>query len=572
MKAKTKGDGMQIKEQDHIPEIVHILDQVVNHTQGALIIANDNKEIVYINEIAYELYNLPRENIKNIALEELLIKIFDNQLRSQEMVKQLKKREKIEFVTHVKDKNQKHIYIANTFQYIEIEEGSKHYVLFAKDISYNKKDATKFYRENYFDYLTKFPNAKLFLRRIHEQLRKIPQEKKGFAVILIDIHRTGTINTTYGINAGDRIIQEVGKRIGFVLTNSQEIFKYHGDVFGIICESITSKQEIVDLLWKINETMKEPIPIHNHYMYVEYRAGIAIGKEFIKVKDIMNRVKLALVKAKKEASLLPYVFYSNEIQMEEQYIMELESDMRIAYENDEFIVYYQPFVSLQTQKIVGMEALLRRIKHNGELVLPGEFINVLEEMNLIGKVGVRVIEKVCMQIKEWEQKGYQLVPVSVNLSAIQFQNINLAKEIKQILKKYEISPKWIVLEITETTVMEDVGTAKVIIDELREAGFCIAIDDFGTGYASIGYLKQLLFDHLKIDISFIKEIVKNPKDRSIVQAIITIAKALNLSTVAEGIENKEQLEVVTELGCEMGQGYLWEKPICAKLIEEKYFR
>ena len=164
------------------------------------------------------------------------------------------------------------------------------------------------------------------------------------------------------------------------------------------------------------------------------------------------------------------------------------------------------------------------------------------------------------------------MPISVNLSARQFKNANLAKDIEKTLMKYDIPPYLIVLEITESTVMEDVGIAQLTVEELKRDGFAISIDDFGTGYASIGYLKKFMFDHLKIDISFIREIVKNNEDRSIVEAIIAIAKTLNLKTIAEGIENEEQLYVMSALGCEMGQGFFWDKPITPQVMEEKYLK
>lgn len=203
---------------------------------------------------------------------------------------------------------------------------------------------------------------------------------------------------------------------------------------------------------------------------------------------------------------------------------------------------------------------------------PGTFISTLERMNLIDKVSMRVLEIVCEQIRYWIDHGYKVVPVSVNLSAVQFKNINLAQQIKQVLEHYEVPPKYIVLEITESAVMEDVRSAQIIIDELKEYGFAIAIDDFGTGYASIGYLKKFMFDHLKIDISFIREIGKNMQDRSLVEAIISIAKTLNLKTIAEGIENEEQLYIMSALGCEMGQGFFWGHPVSGTEIEDKYFK
>ena len=273
----------------------------------------------------------------------------------------------------------------------------------------------------------------------------------------------------------------------------------------------------------------------------------------------------ALMAAKKERAGT-YVFYSKEVQDKADLEMMIESDLHEAVKQDEYIVYYQPFVELKEDRLVGMEALVRRTKQNGEIVMPGQFIEQLEQLNLIEKVGMGVLEKVCKQLRNWLDKGYEIVPISVNLSALQFKNPQLVDEIQGILNKYDIDSKYIVLEITESTVMEDISIAKVCIEKLKSKGFAISIDDFGTGYASIGYLKKFMFDHLKIDISFIREIVANEEDRSIVEAIIAIAKTLNLKTIAEGIESKEQLSVMSKLGCEMGQGFFWDRPISAENI------
>ncbi|WP_069997277.1 bifunctional diguanylate cyclase/phosphodiesterase [Cellulosilyticum sp. I15G10I2] len=564
---------MPITQEISKSKLLNVLERVIDEIDDWLIIGDAEGKIVYANENVYTSCGCTKTSI----LGQDMCMFVGVDLADDTVLEKIRKfvmeGEKFEFVTNRFIKNEKRIYLTNSFNAVWSEKKLEYYVCISKDITRTQRMKEEVYRVSYIDYLTNFPNEKVFLESLHKQVQRSRKNSYKFTVILIDIKKIGEINNTYGLGVGDKIIKEVGHRIKSYLNQDQEIFKYTDNTFAVIHQNIKDIEETKKLLETLNEVMQEPIKIHNSYMYMAFKAGVVLYPEnSTSPGELVKMVQIALAKAKKEISYSSYVFYTKDIQEEVQNNMLLESDMRIAVENDEFLVYYQPFVDLNSNKIVGMEALIRRLMGNGELVLPGKFIGLLEKMNLIEKVGIMVIEKVCVQIRKWIDRGYEIVPISVNLSALQFKNPNLAKNIKNILNRYEIEPQYIVLEITESTVMEDVGIAQLVIHELKSYGFTISIDDFGTGYASIGYLKKFMFDHLKIDISFIREIVKNPQDRTIVEAIISIAKTLNLKTIAEGIENEEQLHIMSRLGCEMGQGFLWNKPISAVEIEDRYFK
>lgn len=563
-----------MKQLDDINEstLIDILGKIVDEMEDWIIISDRWGKIIYANDAVF------REccNIKEKVLGEDMCMFVGVDLSDDEILRHIQdfinKGERFEFVTNRFVKGNRRIYLANMLTTIWDNNNLEYYVCISKDITNTQRLKEEVYKANYFDALTNYPNHKVFIESLSKQIHKSKKNRTKFAVSLLDIRGIGEINNVYGMGIGDQVIKEVGDRIKRELNVSQEIFKYGGNVFAIIEQDIRDEEQVGTFLMKVNRVMEEPIAIRNRYMYIEIKSGVAFyPNDSLQSAELINMAQGALLHAKKQKSIVPYAYYSKSIQAEVEKNLQIEAELRLAVENDEFIVYYQPFVELKEEKLVGMEALVRRRKESGEIIPPSEFIDSLEKMHLIEKVGICILEKVCMQLNEWMSKGYHVVPVSVNLSALQFKNPTLAQEIKHVLQKYDIPPHYIILEITETTVMEDVGIAQFIIEELKTYGFAISIDDFGTGYASIGYLKKFMFDHLKIDISFIREIVVSAEDRAIVEAIIGIAKTLNLKTIAEGIETEEQLYVINELGCEMGQGFLWNKPIAASQIEEKYF-
>ncbi len=551
----------------------YLLGKILGNLNDWLIISDSYGKIIYANKTVYKLCGVEPINILGQDMYMFVgIDVSDNGILDK-IQKVICKGHCIEFMSNRFINNNQRIYLMNTVSPVYAPNGLKYYTCISKDITSTTKLKEEIYHINYFDKLTHLPNEDVFLESLERAIKLSRKKQEIFTVTLLDIKRMGQINNLYGVSIGDRILKEVSQRIKGKLNCNQEIFKYSDNVFAII-HSKMSKEEVESKFFScMQEIMEAPIKVDSICIWASYRAGgVTYPKDARTAEELMEMAQIALAKAKKENGHKPYIFYNHTIKEEAVSTLKIEIEMLEAIQNDEFVVYYQPFMELGSKGIVGMEALLRRRKKSGELMAPGTFIDILEKMNLIDKVGIRVLEIVCEQMRHWLNFGYKVVPVSVNLSAVQFKNIDLAKQIKGVLERYEISPKYIVLEITESAVMEDIRSAQAIIDELKAYGFAISIDDFGTGYASIGYLRKLMFDHLKIDISFIREIVENMQDRSLVQAIISIAKTLNLKTIAEGIENEEQLYIISQLGCEMGQGYFLSRPISAYEIEKKYFK
>ncbi len=555
------------------PTLNDLLGKIVSSLEEWLIIGDAYGKIIYANEMVYKMCS---QNDIDILGKDMCMfvgmDLSDDEVL-EKVQKTIRQGERIEFISSRIVVDNRRIYLMNTVSPIYGLNDVMYYTCISKDITSTTKLQEEIYHINYFDKLTHLPNEKIFLESLGRAIKWAQKKEETFTVTLLDIKKMGQINNLYGVRVRDYIIKEISNRIKTQLNCNQEIFRYSDSVFAIIHKAMSKEVVVRNFLDKMQYIMEEPIVVHGIYISASYRGGCVTYPENGAIsEEIIEMAQIALAKAKKEKRHKPYIFYSNAIREEAVSTLQVELEMLEAVENDEFIVYYQPFIELGSEGIVGMEALLRRRKKSGELMGPGTFISTLERMNLIDKVSMRVLEIVCEQIRYWIDHGYKVVPVSVNLSAVQFKNINLAQQIKQVLEHYEVPPKYIVLEITESAVMEDVRSAQIIIDELKEYGFAIAIDDFGTGYASIGYLKKFMFDHLKIDISFIREIGKNMQDRSLVEAIISIAKTLNLKTIAEGIENEEQLYIMSALGCEMGQGFFWGHPVSGTEIEDKYFK
>ncbi|MGL5677884.1 MAG: EAL domain-containing protein [Cellulosilyticaceae bacterium] len=546
-----------------------IFKEIVNEIDDCLMIYDIAGKLIYTNRQVEYLTGYSEEELQMHEQLGSLANTY-NETLVEKMKTALGNGRKFDTICHLNKKDGTPFYLAVSMMGVKDKNNEmSQYICIGKDITSAKVLQEKMHKIKYLDEVTGLPSQAAFLELLYN---KISGEKdKAFAIILLDITKMSYINTTYGLSSGDIVLKEVGNRIKKVIGNKCILAKLGPDIFVVMQDYSEAEHTTQELIENIFKQMEIPISIEAKELYLELKGGVALypchGET---AGQVINNAQITLAKAKEMSGKNHYLFYVDTMQEEVQKQMLLESDIRKAYNNNEFIVYYQPFIDLEKRELTGMEALLRRKKPTGEIMAPGSFIGLLEQMELIDQVGICVIEAVCKQLREWMDKGFQSVPISINLSSAQFKNSDLVEKIMAILEKYQIEPQMIILEITETMVMTDTETAQDIIRALKKQGFAIAIDDFGTGYSSLGYLKKFLFDHLKIDISFIREVVENPQDRAIVAAIISIAKALRLKTVAEGIETLEQLDLMHEMGCEVGQGYYWDAPMDPEGLEQKY--
>jgi diguanylate cyclase (GGDEF)-like protein/PAS domain S-box-containing protein len=418
----------------------------------------------------------------------------------------------------------------------------------------------------YYDTLTGLPNRNLFLERINEEIAEAKDSSSSIAVVITDINKFKSIYDIYGSKVGDRVLKEVAERLSTAIRKGDIAAHLGNDEFGIACMGITGSDDII-MLEKIIKDISYPLKIDGDEIILTFSTGISLyPHDGENASELLKSAGLALSIAEKEGRKT-YQFYSKDMTVTAAEVLLLEKQLMEAIKNEEFILHYQPYWDITTKKMVGMEALVRWQSQDKGLVPPGKFIPVLEDTGMIIEVGEWILREAMRQVKEWQNNGYPVVPVSVNMSLVQFRQKDLAGMVKKIMKDSGYYPSLLTLEITESAFMQDIEFTKSVLTAMKELGCSVSIDDFGTGYSSLAYLKRLPVDNLKIDISFIREMVKDPDSASIVMAIINMAHTLNLKTIAEGIETEEQWNFLRLLRCDMGQGFYLSKPLPAQEIE-----
>ncbi|OKP97311.1 bifunctional diguanylate cyclase/phosphodiesterase [Paenibacillus sp. P46E] len=419
----------------------------------------------------------------------------------------------------------------------------------------------------YHDDLTGLPNRRRLMQRMEEIVIQGEQDKsRGFAALVImNINHFKNINDSLGHYAGDLLLQLVSKRIGNNVRLNEELYSMGADEFAFLMYDRTGVENCLiraDELLKLFET---PVQLESGEYHISLSLGMSIYPgDGDTAEQLIQNADTAVHNAKDQGVEIRR--YIPAMQMKAKERLKLENDLRRALERDEFYLVYQPQVQLDSEEIVGMEALLRWNHPKRGLVSPVDFIPIAEESGLIVPIGEWVLKTACLQNKSWQNAGYRPICVSINLSMRQFLQPNLAGKIDAILKEIGLDPCYVDLEITESMTL-DKETAFDQLNRLKRLGVFISIDDFGTGYSSLHYLKDMPIDRLKIDRSFVSEVMEDSNNAAIVSTITSMAHHLKLKVTAEGVENKEQLQFLRQQHCHEAQGYLFSKPIKAAEFE-----
>lgn len=425
------------------------------------------------------------------------------------------------------------------------------------DLIENQKEI---YNLAYYDSVTSLPNRVKFVKELGQKLKTSKVGKDIFATLLLDLDKFKHINDTLGHDTGDEVLKLLGVRLSDLIGDRGILYKAGGDEYFILVNNIEDRSQVVLLAKDIIEDFKKPYYIEDHHLYLTTSIGISIYPEA--GLDILNIVKnsdLALYKAK-ELGGNSYYIYGKEIESKGLDLMQLLNQLRQGIANDELILHYQPQIDMETNRLIGFEALVRWNHPTKGIVFPDQFISLAEESELIIPMGNDILKKACIQIKEWINEDNDIV-VSVNISAKQFQHKDFLNVVKNALEVADLDSKYLAIEITESIAIYNMEYTLNILKELDALGINVSIDDFGTGYSSLSYLNEMNVDELKIDRSFIWDIEKNSKNRTISNAIIILAKQLGLRVVAEGVENEEQLNILKDMKCDIAQGYYFSKPI-----------
>ncbi len=430
-----------------------------------------------------------------------------------------------------------------------------------QDVTESAESQARIHHLAYFDSLTDLPNRALLSDRINQTKAEASRHGHPFGLMVLDLDRFKEVNDTYGHSVGDRLLFEAARRLETCIRSYDSIARLGGDEFAILLSEIRDAESAATVARKIIQTFSAPFFISGKELFITPSIGIAVYPyDSINVEDILKFADSALYSAKKQGRN-NFQFYSADLSLKSIERMNIENSLRKALQKDEFKLYFQPQVDLQTREIIGLEALIRWNRDGTEMIPPDKFIGVAEDCGLIIAIGEWVLLTACKAAVKWNKTRTTPIPVAVNLSTRQFIQNDLVTSIKKILVDTGCRPEWIKLEITESLLLEDNDNIQVILRTLHDFGLCIAIDDFGTGYSALSYLNQFPITQLKIDRSFIQDITTNSDRGLLVQAIVSMARSLRKGLIAEGVETEEQANCLKEMGCPSAQGYLFSKPI-----------
>lgn len=419
------------------------------------------------------------------------------------------------------------------------------------------------------DSLTGLPNRTLFLDRLKHAVMRAKRHHMLMGVMFLDLDGFKPVNDTYGHDVGDRLLVALAGRLQDGLRASDTAARFGGDEFMILCEDVADDQDVVNIAQRILKAIDEPFVIGGERLTVRASMGIAItdGKED-SAESMIRNADSAMYGAKKQNTA--YEVFDDGMRSRVQERVEMERQLRRATEEDDFRLLYQPQVHLRSGEIVGLEALLRWDHPERGLVEPGEFLWLAEETGLISRIGDWVLEEACRQARIWREAGPGGGPlrVAVNISARQHDDPGLAETVRRALTENDIDPASLCLEITEGIVTEDQESALRTLGALKELGVVLSMDDFGSSQSSLSAVKRFPLDILKVHRSFVSELGDKPEDAAIVNAVINMAHALGLVTIADGVETREQLEELKALGCDVGQGFYFARPRPSEAIGE----
>jgi diguanylate cyclase (GGDEF)-like protein/PAS domain S-box-containing protein len=437
-----------------------------------------------------------------------------------------------------------------------------------RDITERKEADKRLLHMAHYDALTGLPNRTLFYATLQIILAQAADNKWQVAVLFIDLDHFKNVNDTFGHAIGDELLRQLSNRLVQCVNIRDTVGRLGGDEFALILMMQDGQKGATSMVKKVREELRAPFHLKGHDVPVTASIGIALYPDDDTVPDTLIKYADTAMYRAKQAGRDSYRFFTAEMNTEVLVRLDLETALRKAVENEEFVLHYQPKVRLSDGRVCGLEALLRWERPGHGLISPNIFIPVLEETGMIIPVGKWIITAACQQIAQWQRSGIGPVQVSVNVSARQFNKDDLWAEVIRALKDNDVAANLLELELTESSLMINTERTIVSLQKLRGLGIKVSIDDFGTGYSSLSYLRRFQIDTLKIDISFIREVTVNSEDAAIVLAIIHLAHSLKLDVIAEGVETVEQMDFLQRNHCDQIQGYLFSRPLGLSAIEQ----
>ncbi|WP_341279031.1 EAL domain-containing protein [Paenibacillus sp. FSL H8-0537] len=548
-----------------------------NNLDG-IITVNIQGQIIGLNPIALEITGLKSEQLLHQPINLFLPYIVPDQLdHTVAMFTKAFQGEAQRYTSAILRNGEERVDISVVSAPVVVGGAVVGIYVIAKDISEEKQAEEKVKYLAFHDELTGLPNRRMFNQVLEEEIEKTkPAEVETnendpvFAIMVLDIDRFKMINDSLGHSYGDLFLQEMGNRILSSVDGYNVLLaRMGGDEFTLLVPH-SDAGIVTEIAEKIIHAIQLPYRLKESDFYVSASIGIALYPQHgMDTSQLLKNADTAMYEVKKKGKN-GYQYYSAELNDKLVNKIELEGDLRKAVEQGELELYYQPQIRAEDEQMIGIEALVRWNHPTKGVLSPGIFIPIAEETGIIYELGTWVLREACRQMRKWHLAGGPLIPVSVNLSSQQFHQPYLADYVKDILRETGLEPHFLELEITESMMM-DASVSTPILNQLNEFGVRISLDDFGTGYSSLSYLKMFPIHKVKIDRSFIRDITENDNDKAIVSTIISMAQHLNMEVIAEGIETKAQLDILTDKDCEKIQGYYFSRPLSAIDVEEGFF-
>ena len=418
----------------------------------------------------------------------------------------------------------------------------------------------------YYDTVTQLPNRALFEDRLTQAVLVAKATNQSLGVLFISVDQFKKVNDSLGHGPGDILLREFAERLKSCISRSDTVARFGNDEFALLRTQIDGTKDVIETIASLSQVLKFSFDLPGHELFATASVGVSLfpldGED---CQTLLKNAGAALYKAKRSGGA-NYQFYTADMHELAAKRLALESNLRRAIQNEELLLHYQPRVSVDSLAITGVEALVRWQHPTLGLIPPAEFIPLAEDTGLIVPIGEWVLRTACLQGRRWRDQGFAPIQIAVNISARQFHDQDLSQTVIRIVEETGLSPKYLELELTESSIMQDEEFAAEMLNRLKSMGINISIDDFGTGFSSLASLKRLPIDALKIDQSFVREATSDPDDAALVMAIITLAHNLRLKVIAEGVETEDQLRFLQLLRCDEIQGYFFSKPLPADTL------
>jgi len=440
-------------------------------------------------------------------------------------------------------------------------KGKPYRMTVIRDIRDRKEAEARIQFLAHHDTLTGLPNRVLLMDRLEFILASARRREARVGVLFIDLDNFKTVNDSLGHAAGDSLLRQVASRIEGALRSVDVVSRLGGDEFLVVLPDLESEQAPVAVAEKLLSVVSEPVTLEGQVLSVSPSIGIAVFPRDGTTADTLIRNADAAMYLAKDRGRSNFQFFSERLSQTAFNTLSLESRLREAIRDEAFVLHYQPQVRVDTGRLVGVEALIRWPQKDGPPVMPNDFIPIAEQRGLIMPIGAWALRQACRQNRMWQLAGLPRVPVAVNLSAIQFKQRNLIAEVERALDDTGLDAAWLEFELTESMLMDETPELVRTMDGLRALGVKLAIDDFGTGHSSLAHLKRFPIDKLKIDRTFVRDIATDPDDRAITAAIVDLARAMGITSIAEGVEAEAQLDFLLQRGCDEMQGFLVSRPL-----------